>query len=104
MVLADAGYYSEANLEASESAPERFLVAVTNEHDQRTGSSTTEGAHKGLRGLLMRDELAREEGRMLYAKRAFYPFTTHGFLVESALGARPTQSRWRLERPRRRLA
>jgi hypothetical protein len=64
-----AGVY-RADLQVSESAPERFLVAVTNEHDQRTGSSTTEGVNKGSRGLLMQHELAREEGRVLYAKRA----------------------------------
>ncbi|HYT79796.1 MAG TPA: transposase [Actinomycetota bacterium] len=87
VVLADAGYYSERNLEASESAPERFLVAVTNEHDQRTGVSTTPGAHKGSHGLLMRDELAREEGRLLYAKRAGMVEPVFGQIKE-ARGAR----------------
>ena len=103
VVLADAGYYSEANLEASESAPERFLVAVTNEHDQRTGSSTTEGAHKGLRGLLMRDELAREEGRMLYAKRAGMVEPVFGQIKEargarrfSRRGLRACDAEWKL--------
>ena len=103
VVLADAGYYSEANLLASESAPERFLVAVTNEHDQRTGSSTTKGAHKGLRGLLMRDELAREEGRMLYAKRAGMVEPVFGQIKEargarrfSRRGLRACDAEWKL--------
>jgi hypothetical protein len=103
VVLADAGYYSEANLLASESAPERFLVAVTNEHDQRTGSSTTEGAHKGSRGLLMQHELAREEGRVLYAKRAVMVEPVFGQIKEargarrfSRRGLRACDAEWKL--------
>lgn len=103
VVLADAGYYSEANLEASENSPERFLVAVTNEQDQRTGSRTTEGARKGSRGLLMRDELAREEGRVLYAKRAGMVEPVFGQIKEvrgarrfSRRGLRACDAEWKL--------
>jgi len=103
VVLADAGYYSEANLEAAAGPRERFLVAVTNEHDQRTGSSTTTGARKGSRGLAMRDELAREEGRLLYAKRAGMVEPVFGQIKEvrgarrfSRRGLRACDAEWRL--------
>jgi transposase len=103
VVLADAGYYSERNLEASEISPERFLVAVTNEHDQRTGSSTTAGVRKGSRGLLMRDELHREEGRLLYAKRAGMVEPVFGQIKEvrgarrfSRRGLRACDAEWKL--------
>jgi hypothetical protein len=103
VVLADAGYYSEVNLEVAETAPERFLVAVTNEHDQRTGSSSTRGAHKGLRGVRMRDELTREEGRMLYVKRAGMVEPVFGQIKEvrgaqrfSRRGLRACDAEWKL--------
>jgi len=103
VVLADAGYYSERNLEAAEGSPERFLVAVTNEQDQRTGSRTTEGARKGSRGLLMRDELAREESRALYAKRAGMVEPVFGQIKEvrgvrrfSRRGLRACDAEWKL--------
>jgi hypothetical protein len=103
VVLADAGYYSEVNLEVAETAPERFLVAVTNEHDQRTGSSSTRGAHKGSRGVRMRDELTREEGRMLYVKRAGMVEPVFGQIKEvrgaqrfSRRGLRACDAEWKL--------
>ncbi|MDP9242152.1 MAG: transposase, partial [Actinomycetota bacterium] len=71
VVLADSGYYSEANLQVAERKGEEFLIAVTNERDQRAGTLSGRGIKKGGCGRVMQGKLATEEGRSLYVKRAY---------------------------------
>jgi len=71
VVLADSGYYSEANLEVAKRRGEELLIALTNERDQRAGAPSGRGVKRGVCGRVMQSRLATAEGRSLYAKRAY---------------------------------
>jgi hypothetical protein len=78
VALADAGYYSEANLAEAESQGPELLIAVRNERDQRRGAVSGRGVFKGPRGRAMQGTLATERGRSLYIRR--------GHMVEPVFG------------------
>ena len=71
VLLADSGYYSEANLQMAKTDDPSFLIALTNERDQRAGTVSGRGIKRGVCGRVMQDRLATDEGRSLYAKRAY---------------------------------
>lgn len=69
VLVADSGYYSEANLtEAGVEDPELF-IAMTNDRDQRRGVARGKGFGKGRYGTEMRARLTSECGREIYGKR-----------------------------------
>jgi transposase len=86
LVLADSGYYSEANLAVAETEGPELLVAVMNERDQRHGVPGR-GVFKGARGRAMQSKLATERGRTLYAKRAHTVEPVFGY-IKDVRGAR----------------
>ena len=61
----------EANLQMAKTDDPSFLIAVTNERDQRAGTVSGRGIPRGVCGRVMQSRLATEEGRSLYAKRAY---------------------------------
>jgi hypothetical protein len=103
VVLADSGYYSEANLQVAERKGEEFLIAVTNERDQRAGTLSGRGIKKGGCGRVMQGKLATEEGRSLYAKRAYTVEPVFGHIRDirgarrfARRGLRACDAEWKL--------
>jgi len=70
VLLADSGYYSEANLALAKADDPSFLIALTNDRDQRRGAVSGGRVKRGVCGRAMQARLATEEGRSLYARRA----------------------------------
>ena len=103
VVLADSGYYSEGNLAVAQNKGEEFFIAVTNEHDQRAGTPSSRGVPKGARGRVMQSRLATEEGRSLYAKRAYMVEPVFGHIKDirgarrfARRGLRACDAEWKL--------
>jgi transposase len=103
VVLADSGYYSEANLQVAERKGEEFLIALTNERDQRAGAVSGRGVKRGVCGRVMQSKLATEEGRSLYAKRAYTVEPVFGHIKDirgarrfARRGLRACDAEWKL--------
>jgi hypothetical protein len=103
VALADSGYYSEANLATAEAENLELLIAVMNERDQRRGEVSGRGVFKGPGGRVMRDKLATERGRTLYAKRAHTVEPVFGHIKDvrrvkrfARRGLGPCDAEWKL--------
>jgi len=103
VVLADAGYYSEANLAAAETEGPELLIATANERDQRRGVVSGRGVFKGARGRAMHAKLATERGRALYIKRGHTVEPVFGYIKDvrgahrfARRGLRACDGEWKL--------
>lgn len=101
--LADAGYYSEANLAIARQEDPEFLIATTRQSKHRAGAVSGRGVPTGARGRVMQDKLATDEGRSLYAKRAHTVEPVFGHIKDirgarrfTRRGLRACEAEWKL--------
>jgi transposase len=103
VLLADAGYYSETNLAIAKQEDPEFLIATTRQSKHRAGAVSGRGVPTEARGRVMQGKLATDEGRSLYAKRAYTVEPVFGHIKDirdarrfARRGLRACDAEWKL--------